>query len=49
MTSPKHIRTYGCEKIPTYLYKISSIFISPYLNYICNKTLSSGNFPKRLK
>jgi hypothetical protein len=37
------------DGISTKLLKISSCFISSPLTYICNKSLSSGIFPDRLK
>jgi hypothetical protein len=39
----------GYDGISTKLLKISSCFISSPLIYICNKSLSSGIFPDRLK
>jgi ribosomal protein S17 len=39
----------GYVGMSTKLLKISSCFISPPLTYICNKSLSSGIFPGRLK
>jgi hypothetical protein len=39
----------GYDGISTKLLKISSSFISSPLTYICNKSLSSGIFPDRLK
>ena len=39
----------GYDGISTKLIKISSSFISSPLTYICNKSLSSGIFPDRMK
>jgi hypothetical protein len=39
----------GYDGISTKLLKISSSFISLLLTYICNKSMSSGIFPDRLK
>jgi hypothetical protein len=39
----------GYDGISTKLLKMSSGFISSPLTYICNKSLSSGIFPDRLK
>jgi hypothetical protein len=39
----------GYNGISTKLLKINSCFISSPLTYICNKSLSSGIFPDRLK
>jgi len=33
----------------TKILKISSLFIVSSLTYICNRTLSTGTFPDRLK
>jgi hypothetical protein len=39
----------GYDKIPLRILKISmSLIISP-LTYLCNKSISIGNFPTRLK
>jgi hypothetical protein len=48
----KSLRTnnsYGYDEISTHIKKISSIFISSPLNYICNKILLWGAFPDKLK
>ena len=39
----------GYEGISTKLIKLSSLFISSPLTYICNKSLSSGIFPDHMK
>ena len=39
----------GYDGITTKLRKISTSFISSPLTYICNKSLSSGIFPDRMK
>ena len=39
----------GYDGISTKLIKLSSLFISSPLTYICNKSLSSGIFPDRMK
>jgi hypothetical protein len=39
----------GYDGISTKLLKISSSFISSPLTYICNKSISLGIFPDRLK
>jgi hypothetical protein len=44
---PKNSSGYG--GVSTKLIKISSPFISSPLTHICNKSLSSGIFPDRLK
>ena len=44
---PKNSSVY--DGISTKLLKISSSFVSSPLTYICNKSLSSGIFPDRLK
>jgi hypothetical protein len=41
--------SYGYDKIPTKILKLSSPFISSPINYICNKMLLWGIFPVRLK
>lgn len=41
--------SHGYYKISVKVLKISSQFISLPLNYICNKVLSTGIFPTRLK
>jgi hypothetical protein len=47
--SLKSKNAYGCDEISTKLLKISSPFISSPLNYICNKTLSTGVFHDQLR
>jgi hypothetical protein len=39
----------GCGGISTKLLRISSSFINLPLTYICNKSISLGIFPDRLK
>jgi hypothetical protein len=41
--------SYGYDEISTKLLEISCLLISPPINYICNKTLSTGVFPDQLK
>ena len=58
-TTPKEIEkiiqslkvknSHGYDGIPTKILKISTPFITSPLTYICNKSLSSGIFPSRLK
>jgi hypothetical protein len=43
------IAPYGYDEISTKILKISCLFISSPLNYICNKILFWGVFPDRLK
>jgi hypothetical protein len=40
---------YGYDGISTKILKASAPFISSPLNYICNKAITSGIFPTRLK
>jgi hypothetical protein len=47
--SLKTKNSFGYDGISTKLLKISSGFISSPLTHICNKSLSSGIFPDRLK
>jgi hypothetical protein len=47
--SLKSISSHEYDKISVKVLKISSQFISSPLNYICNKVLSTGIFPTRLK
>lgn len=47
--SCKSKNAYGCNEISTKLLKISSPFTRSPLNYICNKTLSTGIFHDQLK
>ena len=39
----------GFDKIPITILKLSAPFIVSPLTYICNKSLSCGVFPERLK
>jgi len=41
--------SYGYDKIPIKILKLSAPCIISPITYICNKSLSSGVFPKRLK
>jgi hypothetical protein len=41
--------SHGYDEIPTKILKWTATFISSPLAYICNKALSSGIFPTRLK
>jgi hypothetical protein len=47
--SLKAKHSYGYDEIPTTILKVSAPFISSPLTYICNRSLSSGIFPTRLK
>ena len=47
--SLKPKNSYGYDGISTKLLKISSPFIISSLTYICNKSISLGIFPDRLK
>jgi hypothetical protein len=47
--SLKTKHSHGYDEIPTKILKASAPFISSPLTYICNKSLSSGTFPSRLK
>jgi hypothetical protein len=47
--SLKPKNSYGYDGISTKLKKISSTFIISLLTYICNKSISLGIFPDRLK
>jgi hypothetical protein len=47
LLKPKN--SFGYDGISTKLIKISSSFISSPLTHICNKSLSSGIFPDRMK
>ena len=40
---------YGYDEIPIKVLKLSAPFIISPITYICNKSLSSGVFPERLK
>ena len=44
-----NIHTCGYDEITTEVLKISSPFIVSPLTYICNRMLSTGTFPYRLK
>jgi hypothetical protein len=39
----------GYDEIPLRLLKISMPLITSPLTYLCNKSVSKGSFPKRLK
>jgi hypothetical protein len=41
--------SYGDDEVPSWIVKLSMPFISAPLIYICNKMLSTGTFPTRLK
>jgi len=41
--------SYGYDEVPLWIVKLSMPFISFPLIYICNKMLSTGTFPTRLK
>ena len=41
--------SYGYDEIPIKILKLSAPFIISPITYICNKSLSSGVFPERLK
>jgi len=41
--------SYGYDEIPIKILKLSALFIISPLTYICNKSLSSGVLPERLK
>jgi hypothetical protein len=41
--------SHGYDRIPTKILKVSTPFITFPLTYICNKSLSLGIFPSRLK
>ena len=47
--SLKTKNSFGYDEISTKILKISATFISSPLTYICNKSISSGIFPERLK
>jgi hypothetical protein len=47
--SLKTKNSHGYDGIPTKILKVSTPFITSPLTYICNKSLSSGIFPTRLK
>jgi len=41
--------SYGYDEVPAWIVKMGVPFISFPLIYICNKMLSTGTFPTRLK
>ena len=45
----KSKQSYGYDEITTEILKMSSPFIVSPLTYICNRMLSTGIFPDRLK
>ena len=45
----KSKKSCGYDEITTKILKISSPFIVSPLTYICNRMLSTGTFPDRLK
>jgi hypothetical protein len=47
--SLKTKNSYGYDEIPIKILKLCAPFIISPLTYICNKPLSSGVFPERLK
>jgi len=47
--SLKSKNSHGYDGIPMEILKVSTPFITSPLTYICNKSLSSGIFPSRLK
>jgi Notch-like protein len=47
--SIKTKHSHGYDEIPTKILKFSATFIKSSLTYMCNKSLSSGIFPTRLK
>jgi len=49
LKSLKTKNSYGYDEIPIKILKLSAPFIISPLTYICNKSLSSGVFPERLK
>jgi len=49
LKSLKTKNLYGFDEIPIKILKLSAPFIISLLTYICNKYLSSGVFPERLK
>jgi hypothetical protein len=40
---------HGYDGITTKMLKVSALYISSPLNYMCNKSIRSGTFPTRLK
>jgi Notch-like protein len=49
MKSLRLLNSHGYDEIYTKILKESAPFISPPLNYICNKSVVSGTFPTPLK
>ena len=49
LKSIKTKNSFGYDEILTKILKLSAPFITSSLTYICNKSLSSGVFPERLK
>jgi Notch-like protein len=49
INSLKTRNSFGYEGISTKILKLSAPFISSPINYICNRMLSQGVFPDRLK
>ena len=49
LKSLKTKNSYGYDEIPIKILKLSAPFIISPLTYICNKSLSCGVFPERLK
>ena len=47
--SLKPSNIFGYDEVPMNLLRLCSSFVSSPLNYICNRTLSTGIFPDRLK
>ena len=47
--SIKTKNTHGYDRVSTKILKISSNYITSLLTYICNKIISTGTFPDRLK
>ena len=47
--SLKPSNSFGYDEVPMNLLRLCSSFVSSPLNYICNRTLSTGIFPDRLK
>jgi len=47
--SLKAKNSYGYDEVTTKLLKISAKYICSPLTHICNKAISSGTFPERLK
>ena len=49
INSLKSKDSHGYDEISTQLLRISSPFITARLNYICNKVVTKGIFPDKLK